>query len=84
MTLIENKIEMTHAIHQSESPMSGAMSIRVSHFDVVAILGRSDEVRLDFQVIGVGGETVGDYPSDCVNRKLRDFSRSFFIYILTL
>ena len=25
-----------------------------------------------------------DYPSDCVNRKLRDFSRSFFIYILTL
>ena len=27
---------------------------------------------------------VGDYPSDCVNRKLRDFSRSFFIYILTL
>lgn len=26
----------------------------------------------------------GDYPSDCVNRKLRDFSRSFFIYILTL
>ena len=58
MTLIENKIEMTHAIHQSESPMSGAMSIRVSHFDVVAILGRSDEVRLDFQVIGVGGETV--------------------------
>ena len=58
MTLIENKIEMTHAIHQPESPMSGAMSIRVSHFDVVAILGRSDEVRLDFQVIGVGGETV--------------------------
>ena len=27
---------------------------------------------------------IGDYPSDCVNRKLRDFSRSFFIYILTL
>ena len=26
----------------------------------------------------------GDYPSDCVNRKLRDFSRSFFIYVLTL
>ena len=25
-----------------------------------------------------------DYPSDCVNRKLRDFSRSFFIYVLTL
>uniref|UniRef100_UPI003568AA83 hypothetical protein n=1 Tax=Bacteroides finegoldii TaxID=338188 RepID=UPI003568AA83 len=25
----------------------------------------------------------GDYPSDCVNRKLQDFSRSFFIYILT-
>lgn len=25
-----------------------------------------------------------DYPSDCVNRKLRGFSRSFFIYILTL
>ena len=25
-----------------------------------------------------------DYPSDCVNRKLQDFSRSFFIYILTL
>ena len=25
-----------------------------------------------------------DYPLDCVNRKLRDFSRSFFIYVLTL
>ena len=26
----------------------------------------------------------GDYLSDCVNRKLRCFSRSFFIYVLTL
>ena len=25
-----------------------------------------------------------DYLSDCVNRKLRDSSRSFFIYVLTL
>lgn len=25
-----------------------------------------------------------DYPSDCVNRKLREKSRSFFIYVLTL
>jgi len=30
------------------------------------------------------GNILRDYPSDCVNRKLRDFSRSFFIYILTL
>ena len=32
----------------------------------------------------LGDAIFWDYPSDCVNRKLRDFSRSFFIYILTL
>lgn len=37
----------------------------------------------DEQLIS-GGIIGGDYLSDCVNRKLRCFSRSFFIYVLTL
>ena len=35
-------------------------------------------------IVLLGDVLLWDYPSDCVNRKLRDFSRSFFIYVLTL
>ena len=56
-----------------------------------AAIRQSSEIELkqyrnEIRSIKKKKEKEGDfgYPSDCVNRKLRDFSRSFFIYILTL
>ena len=48
-------------------------------FNIIGGLTSSGKFA-DFAVVGF----YWDYPSDCVNRKLRDFSRSFFIYVLTL
>ena len=66
--------DITYTIHNNENLHNDEISIGIF---LLIMNKRQNNIRNK-------SCTLRDYPSDCVNRKLRDFSRSFFIYVLTL